>query len=359
MNTTTLASNITNAVIAPADDRQRLADRIFHIAVAVNAALTLFCLLAMFSGFGARIAGDFRFDTRTLATLFFAFLFFNVFWALVWFGVKNLLLKYFVGMSREDRREVFSSRMAQPFELNALLRRYSERRIRIADMIGRRGRFITLAGAMCFIFYAQLAAGKTDNFATAFTSQSLFDQVVTNWVFLGCFYLNGFVGATMFGAQTRIMDGVLSRANCMAILTLWALFKFALIPIGAELATLYPREQFALLFALIWATYIVVDTFSEVGGSLYGTMKIRVRGVGDVNRKSFAGTVTGLVAGLACSVGIVMLNGLSGAYIALAVTVAVASTALELYSPRGTDDFTMATGNALICWAFGAWVFGQ
>jgi hypothetical protein len=27
---------------------------------------------------------------------------------------------------------------------------------------------------------------------------------------------------------------------------------------------------------------------------------------------------------------------------------------LELFSPRGTDDFTMATVNALICWGFGA-----
>jgi hypothetical protein len=287
----------------------------------------------------------------------FAFLFFNVFWAVIWYGLKNLLLKSFVGMSREDRRLAFSSRMSQPFEINEFLSKYSERRIRIVDMIGRRGRFITLAGAACFFLYAQLATGKTENFATAFTSQSLFDQVVTNWVFLACFYVNGFVGATMFGAQTRIMDGTLARANCMAIVTLWALFKFVLIPIGAELATLYPREQFALLFALIWVTYIVVDTFAEVGGSLYGTMKIRVRGVGDVNRKSYAGTITGLVAGLAFSVGIVMLNGLSGAYFALAVTVAVASSALELISPRGTDDFTMATGNALICLAFGAWVF--
>jgi len=53
-----------------------------------------------------------------------------------------------------------------------------------------------------------------------------------------------------------------------------------------------------------WVTYIVVDTFAEVGGSLYGTMKIRVRGVGDVNRKFYAGTFTGLIAGLAFRVGI-------------------------------------------------------
>jgi dolichol kinase len=85
-------------------------------------------------------------------------------------------------------------------------------------------------------------------------------------------------------------------------------------------------------------------------------MKIRVRGVGDVNRKSIAGTLTGLIGGLLFSVGVVLLNQLPTPFIALAVVVAVASTILELCSPRGTDDFTMATGNALICWAFGAWV---
>ena len=356
MNSTTLDSSITHAVIASADERRRFADRIFRLSVAVHVALTLFCVIAIFSGFGTRIAGDFHLDARALMALFVSFLVINVAWGLIWYGVKNLLLKYFVGMSREDRRTVFSSRMSQPFELDALLRKYSERRIRIADMIGRRGRFITLAGAACFLFYAQIQSGKSENFATAFSSQALLDQVITNWVFLACFYVSGFVGAALFGAQTRIMDGTLARANCMAIVTLWALFKFVLIPIGGEIAVLYPREQFALLFALIWGTYIVADTFAEIGGSLYGTMKIRVRGVGDVNRKSLAGTFTGLAAGLAFSVGIVMLNGLSGPYLALAVTVAVASTALELFSPRGTDDFTMATGNALICWAFGAWV---
>jgi dolichol kinase len=85
-------------------------------------------------------------------------------------------------------------------------------------------------------------------------------------------------------------------------------------------------------------------------------MKIKVRGVGDVNRKSIAGTVTGLVGGIVFGVGLVLLNHLPGPFIALAVTVAVTSSLLELYSPRGTDDFTMATGNALVCWAFGLWV---
>ena len=81
-----------------------------------------------------------------------------------------------------------------------------------------------------------------------------------------------------------------------------------------------------------------------------------MRGIGDVNRKSIAGVVSGLAGCLILCVGIVLANDLSGAWIALAVIISVSNTALELFSPRGTDDFTMATANALICWAFGALV---
>ena len=50
---------------------------------------------------------------------------------------------------------------------------------------------------------------------------------------------------------------------------------------------------------------------------------------------------------------IVLSNGLGGPWIVLAVVISVSTTALELFSPRGTDDFTMASANALICWVFG------
>ena len=45
-----------------------------------------------------------------------------------------------------------------------------------------------------------------------------------------------------------------------------------------------------------------------------------------------------------------------GLWIGLAVAVSVSNTIFELFSPRGTDDFTMATANALVCWAFGSFV---
>jgi hypothetical protein len=49
-------------------------------------------------------------------------------------------------------------------------------------------------------------------------------------------------------------------------------------------------------------------------------------------------------------------RGFPSAWLGLAVVIAVSNSLLELFSPRGTDDFTMATVNALICWGFGALV---
>ena len=69
-----------------------LADRIFRTAVAVNLALTVFALLATFTGFGVGIAGKFEFDGRAAARILFSLIFFNGIWALIWYGVKNLLL---------------------------------------------------------------------------------------------------------------------------------------------------------------------------------------------------------------------------------------------------------------------------
>jgi dolichol kinase len=133
-------------------------------------------------------------------------------------------------------------------------------------------------------------------------------------------------------------------------------FKFVMVPIGRRLAAVFAPDQFAVVFALIWGSYIVTDALAEIGGSLYGRQKLKVVGIGDVNRKSIGGTVTGFAGSLAFCVGIVMANQLPASWLGLAVVIALSNTLLELFSPRGTDDFTMATANALICWAFGVLV---
>jgi dolichol kinase len=75
-----------------------------------------------------------------------------------------------------------------------------------------------------------------------------------------------------------------------------------------------------------------------------------------VNRKSIGGTVSGFVGSLVLCMWVVLATALSAPWFALAIVISISNTVLELFSPRGTDDFFMATANALICLAFGVFV---
>jgi hypothetical protein len=338
------------------DTRLVTARRVFLAALAVNSALTLLCVVSYLTGFGASVVGTVTLDRGTWLRIGGGLLFFTFLWGAIWLGIKALLLAKVAGFTRAERRAVFGSRMREPFEVAEYTARHPERRIRIIDMIGRRGRFITIGMAGFFYLFTMVDETRPANFAYAFLNANLIDQVIGNWVFLAVFWRSDWFSAAVYGPQARVMDGVLARANCLSLMTLWALFKFVMVPVGAQLFTLYSAQHFALVFALIWGSYMVTDTLSEVGGSLYGAQKIRVVGLGDVNRKSVGGTVTGFIGGLVFCVALVGANSPGGAWFALAVTIAVSNTVFELWSPRGTDDFVMATANALICWAFGAWV---
>ena len=334
-------------------DRRRTADRIFRGALLFNGALTIFWLVSAVTGRSSAFLPEYRVTLGSIGQVLSGVLFFYVIWGFIWYGIKTLLLTYIVGFSAEDRRQAFSSRMSGPYEVEPLVQRYSERRIRIVDMIGRRGRFITLASAALFYLYATIKTEPTDNFAMLFVGQNLFDGILTNWIFLSFFYSNGWLAAAFYGPQSRVMDGVLARANCVLITTLWAAFKFVMLPIGTRLATVYSRDEFAVVFALIWGGYVVTDALAEMGGSLFGKQRIRVWGIGDVNRKSVGGLVSGLAGALVFCIGMVVSYGLPAPWIGLAIAVALSSSVFELLSPRGTDDFTMATSNALICLGFG------
>ncbi len=287
--------------------------------------------------------------------IFSGILFFYVIWGVIWWAIKGALLRYFVGFSPQERRDAFSSRMDRPYNVADLVSRYSERRIRITDMIGRRGRFITLAAAGFYYLYHQVAREQNISFASGFARDNLLDGVVTSWIFLGFYRVSGLLGALFYGPQSRVMDGVLARANCLLITTLWTGFKFVMVPIGVQLAALFPKEEFPPLFALIWGSYLATDACSEIFGSLFGRQRIRVWGIGDVNRKSVTGVVAGFLAALVLCVWVVTIHGLGTPWLMLSLVLATSNSLLELYSPRGTDDFTMATANALICWGFGAW----
>jgi hypothetical protein len=347
---------VTEISAAPAltlIDRRRTADRIYLGALVFNGALTAFWIVSLVTGWNSPFFHSHSIDGQALVRVAVGVLVFNVLWGLIWYGIKTLLLRYFVGFSQEERRRAFSSRMDEPFDVAAFVARHSERRIRIADMIGRRGRFVMLGAAGFFYIYLDVTGKPSADFATRFLQNNLFDAVAAGWIFLAFYYRNGWLAAAFYGPQSRVMDGVLARANCLLITTLWAAFKFILLPIGAQLATVFRPSEFAVVFALIWGAYLVTDALSEIGGSLFGRQQLRVWGIGDVNRKSIGGTVAGLAGGLVFCVALVLAHQLPVPWLGLAIVIAILNSVIELWSPRGTDDFFMATANALICWAFG------
>ena len=347
------AVTVEQAAASTGDTRLRTAHRVFRGALIFNTVLTVFWLFAILTHQTGGMFQHFEIGRDAVARVGGGILFFYVIWGFIWYAIKTLLLKYFVGFTKDERRLAFSSRMRAPFEVAAFTSRYSERRIRIVDMIGRRGRFITLGLAGFFYLYERVAVEQSPQFATLFLQDNLFDAVITSWVFLAFYYADGFLAAAFYGPQSRVMDGVLARANCLLITTLWAAFKFVMVPLGGRLAEVFQPGQFAAVFALIWGAYMVTDAMSEVGGALFGKQKLRVRGIGDVNRKSIGGTVAGFASALVFCVWVVVSQGLPTPWIGGALVIATASTLVELFSPRGTDDFFMAAGNALICLAFG------
>jgi hypothetical protein len=348
------------ALPATGEDRweatRRQSDRLFRGALAVTAAITAVWLFLLLSGRGSAVLGR-PLDPLAPVRVLFGFVIVGVLWGWLWYGVKRLLLRKLVGLSREETDGTFLSRMRRPFDLAALLQGRSERRVRIADMIGRRGRYVTIGLLGYAYVYSRIALQPKADFLIMGLQESLFDALAFSWLMLALYYSDGFLGRVAYGAQTRIMDGVLGRANCLVILTLWSLFKFIMVPLGFELASTFPPHTYAALFAIVWVSYLGSDALSEIVGSLWGKQKLRVWGVGEVNRKSVAGTAACFLGSLAICLWLVHANGLGLAWVGLAVVVSVSNTVFELFSPRGTDDFTMATGNALLCWAFGRLVY--
>ena len=211
---------------------------------------------------------------------------------------------------------------------------------------------------MGFLYiYGRVAVEPKPEYLVFGAGDSLFDAMVGSWLFLAFYHSDGFLGRVVYGAQTRLMDGILGRANCLLITTLWTGFKFVFVPLSIRLAAHFPPETFAALFAFIWPSYLAADAMAEIAGSLFGKQKLRVYGMGEVNRKSVEGTVAGFLASLAVCLAVVFARHLPMSWVALAVVISLSNTLLELFSPRGTDDFTMATANALWCLGFGVLVY--
>lgn len=325
---------------------------VFRLCLGYTLLSTALWLTLLLSGTdGGRWFGESQLSWKKAGQLAFGIVVFFGLYSYAFYGLKYWLLKR-AGLSAAELKIVFGSRL-EGFELEALLARHSERRLRIIDMIGRRGRMLVLVVASFWFVYTRVRENPSPDSLLFGLQSSLLDAVVMSWWMILTFQSNGPLGHMCYGAHARVLDGILGRANVLCIGTLWNAFKFVMIPIGSQLVTLYPTRTYAILYAFIWLSYAMADFAAEIFGSLWGKHSIRVWGLGDLNRKSWVGVGAAFVCTLALNWSLVAANQLSLSWWILGALIALLNPFVELLSPRGTDDFTMATSNALFCWGFG------
>jgi dolichol kinase len=328
----------------------RTVQYIFRGALTYTIAMTLIWLFFVFTKLdGGLLFNGYQIDQEALKRIAMGFFILAILYGWFWYRIRLVLLRRLAGFSEQEIKTVFTARMNRSFDLASILAGHSERRIRIIDMIGRRGRALTLAAAYNVYVYYRISAGLEPHFLTAALVDGLLDAILLSWLYLTAYRSNGFFGRIVYGGPARIMDGTSARANLLSIVTLWNCFKFIMVPIGIQLA--------AHFFGFIWISYQVSDTLAEIVGSLLGKQKLRVWGIGEVNRKSIAGTWACFLGSLSSCLLMILFHGLPLPWLGLAVVVSISNTFFELFSPRGTDDFTMATANALLCWLFGVLIY--
>jgi len=338
--------------------RLRQAKLVFHVCLGYTIVTTLIWLFLMITGMdGGLFFGNYRITLMQVVSCTITFILFWMVWSYGFYWLKHWQLQR-AGFSKNELRQAFGSRL-HGFSLELILRRHSERQIRIIDMIGRRGRNVLLIIVSFALVYSRVSKNPQPGDLAFGLQASLFDALVMSWWTLLTFHDEGVLGHMAYGAQARVLDGIQGRAHALCAMTLWTAFKFVMIPIGLALAVVYKPHTYAVLYAFIWLSYGIADFTAEIFGSIWGRHNIHVWGFGDINRKSWEGVLMAFVCTLAVNMAIVWFNHLSMPWVVLGVGLAVVNPLVELCSPRGTDDFTMATTNALICLGYGWLVFAS
>ncbi|MBN2004515.1 MAG: hypothetical protein JXA21_14260 [Anaerolineae bacterium] len=262
---------------------------------------------------------------------------------LKWFWLKRL------GLSDAERRQVFSTRKG--FDLQALLAKYPEVRIRRVDSFCRKGHHF-LSG-MLYILITQLVI--KDLFLIVPT---IIIQSFINLGFLLIAYRSDRVvglGGLFFGGLARIRDGIYGRLNlviallglCVQYIVVSALAIWVMLPLTGN-------EQ-ALIVGLINFIYypqVIGDAAGEIIGGTWGKHTIKVKGIGEINRKSWLGTGAVFVSSLVSLALHISGSRLPSSYLLLAFVISLSSTVFELISPRSSDNATIAISNALWCTAW-------
>ncbi|MDJ0674894.1 MAG: hypothetical protein QNJ36_05875 [Calothrix sp. MO_167.B42] len=250
-------------------------------------------------------------------------------------------------MPLAERRLIFSNRKKH-FDLKYFVDRYSDRNLRIVDGLSRKLLHISTGCWRLLIFNLLIQDTQVSLKVT------LLFQVIAVSLFIISYPSNKIFGLAgiLYGATSRIRDGIYGRKNIfMAQLSFLSLFPLSLLE-SAAINNLADSSYLLLFPSLIFFPITIGDALGEIIGTIWGKQKLRVWGVGEINRKSLLGTFSVFMGSLLPLLLIVFFNGLPWEWWLMCLSIALTTTIVELIAPRGTDNFCIPLGNALVCLIF-------
>lgn len=250
-------------------------------------------------------------------------------------------------MPLAERKIIFSNRKIN-FDLKYFIDKYGDRNLRIVDGLSRK--LLHIATGCWRLLVLNLVIKDTQ----VSLKVTLFFQVIAVFLFIVSYSSNNIFGLAgiLYGATSRIRDGIYGRKNIfvaqfsfLCLLPLALLEKFAINNLA--------DSSYMLLFpSLIFLPITIGDALGEIIGTIWGKQKLRVWGIGEINRKSLLGTGSVFLGSLFPLLLIVFFNALPWQWWLMCLSIAIATTIVELVAPRGTDNFCIPVGNALICLIF-------
>lgn len=163
---------------------------------------------------------------------------------------------------------------------------------------------------------------------------------------------NGSLAWIIYGAKARIMDGFLGRENEIFGYMFDKYMLPASVPLLLWLQDAAGDTRVVYLSWYIFMPIIIGDSFAEIIGSTWGKQKIKVWGMGEVNTKSWEGTLAMFFSSLVILLVVNAYVGLPWPWYIFAIINCAVATAVELYAYRSTDNVCMMVFSSLLAIAF-------
>lgn len=263
------------------------------------------------------------------------------------FACFKWMLMSYIGMTKGDRTLVFSNR-TRYFDLDYFVERYGDQKLRVVDGLSRK--LLHIVAGFWQLMILHLVVKDTEAALIATLTYQIFVLMLSSISYRSNKILG--LAGVMYGASSRIRDGIYGRKNLFAARCAFLnLIPLALIDHIARNSVADPSTLVVFSF-FVFLPLTIGDAMGEVVGSTWGKQKLKVWGIGEINRKSVLGTAAVFFGSLVPLLLVDAFNQLPWPWWLLALAVSTLTTLIELFAPRGTDNFFIPVGNATVCLTF-------